>query len=165
VFDVLSARNTLVPDAPMQQNILNVINESARLGNSDHARLVRNWAQELASKADASGNIPGAAYKAWHSRIGKMMASGGDQAMWLGSLRDAVAGGMDRSISAGDQAAWKLARQQYAHLKTVEPLVAKSVKGDISPAGLMGRVTSDGAGKTRMATGKGGPLGDLARIG
>lgn len=149
----------------MQQGLLDVINESQRLGLSDHGRLVRNWAQELASKADTNGDIPGQAYKAWHSRLGKMMASGGDQAMWLGALRDAAEGGMDRSISAGDRQAWSAVRKQYAALKTVEPLVAKSVKGDISPAGLMDRVTSDGAGKVRMANDRGGLLGDLARVG
>jgi len=43
--------------------------------------------------------------------------------------------------------------------------VAKSPDGNISPQALMGRVTADGAGKVRMASDRGGDIGDLARIG
>jgi hypothetical protein len=49
--------------------------------------------------------------------------------------------------------------------KIIEPLVAKAKGGDISPQALMGAVTSDSSKKSMMARGKGGEIGDLARIG
>src|SRR5258706_10295966 len=59
----------------------------------------------------------------------------------------------------------KDARYKYAMAKVIEPLVAKSTSGDISPSGLMHAVTSDKSKKAMMARGKGGEIGDLARIG
>ena len=56
-------------------------------------------------------------------------------------------------------------RYQYAMGKIIEPLVADAKGGDISPSRLMHAVTSDKAKKSMMARGKGGEIGDLARIG
>ena len=47
-------------------------------------------------------------------------------------------------------------------MKTIEPLVAKSPTGDISPALLMSQVNKSYGG---MAYNGGGDMGDLARIG
>lgn len=168
VFDELTQRNSLTPDASMQQGILDLINETQRLGLPEHARMVQGWADDLTRRQVGVGPgaaIPGAGYKEWRSNLGAATKNGGSEAFWLGKLRDIVEGGMDRSISPADQRAWQAARQAYANAKTVEPLIAKSPKGDISPAALMGRVTADSAGKARMATGRAGQLGDLARIG
>lgn len=164
-FETLSARNSLRLDTGHVAQIKTVLDEATRLGGSDTARMVRGWAHELLGKVDKDGVIPGKAYQSFDSRLGKVLKSGGEPAHYLGQLRDTVRAAMDSSISASDRAAWKTVRKQYAALKTVEPLVAKSEAGNISPQALMGRVTADGAGKTRMATGRAGALGDLARIG
>ena len=164
-FETLSTRNSLELDPGHVAQMKTVIDEATRLGGSDTARMVRGWANELLGKVDAHGSIPGKAYQSFDSRIAKQLKSGGESAHYLGMLRDAVRSAMDDSISAGDRAAWSAVRKQYAALKTVEPLVGKSATGNISPQALMGRVTSDTAGKARMATGKAGALGDLARIG
>ena len=47
-------------------------------------------------------------------------------------------------------------------MKTIEPLVAKTTTGDVSPALVMARAM---ANDPQMAYSGGGPLGDLARIG
>lgn len=164
-FNTLSARNNLSLNTQHVTDVKGVVDEATRLGGAEFGASVRNWANDLFSRVDANGSIPGAAYKSFDSKIGKAMASGGEKAMYLGNLREVVRDAMDSSISAGDRAAWQLARKQWAALKTVEPLVAKSSNGNIPPSQLMGRVTADGAGKSRMAAGNGGELGDLARIG
>jgi hypothetical protein len=164
-FETLSSRNDLVPDQSLGRNIADIQNEATRLGGSDTARMVSGWVDELFSKADANGVIPGKAYQSFDSRIGKVIKTGGEPGLYLGRLRDAVRETMDNSISAGDRAAWNKVRKQYAVLKTVEPLVAKSADGNISPTLLMGRLTSGNANVSRMATGGAGKLGDLARIG
>jgi hypothetical protein len=162
-FDTLTARNNLRLDSQAVSHINNIMDEANRLSGS--GKIVKGWVQELLSKSDANGDIPGKAYQSVDSRIGKAIKQGGEPAHYLGQLRDTIRAAMDGSISAGDRKAWQALRQQWANLKTVEPLVAKSPTGDVSAAGLMGRVTADKAGKARMATGKGGQLGELARLG
>jgi hypothetical protein len=138
--------------------------EAQRLTTSDTARLVQNWTDEILSKADEAGVVPGRAYQNFDSKLGKVLKKDGDQ--YLGALRDRVRQAMDDSMAASkDSALWAKTRKQWAAMKTVEDLVGKSPAGDISPALLMGRVTADRAGKARMAVGAGGELGDLARIG
>lgn len=164
-FETLTGRNDLTFDTGHVSQIKGLLDEVSRLGGSDTARMVKGWAHELFSKVDAAGKIPGKAYQSFDSRVSKVLKAGGEPAYYLGQLRDIARGAMDASVSAKDRAAWALARKQYAALKTVEPLAAKATDGNISPQALMGRVTADSAGKIRMASGKGGDLGDLARIG
>lgn len=164
-FDDLSARNALTLSPDDVASLRRLLESAEQSGTSDAARMVRGQIQELLSKVRPDGTIPGSAYRQFDSALGAKMKSGGDPAYYLGQIRDVIRGAMDNSISPVDQAAWRAARQQWASLKTVEPLVAKSVDGDISAPLLMGRVTADGAGKARMAAGQGGPLGELARIG
>jgi hypothetical protein len=57
------------------------------------------------------------------------------------------------------------ARREYAIGKAIEPMVAKSPNGDLSPAGLMQVVTATKDKKAMMARGRGGDLGELAKIG
>lgn len=164
-FEELTGRNSLQLSAPKVEELRAVVDEARRLAGPDTARKVQAWADELLGRVDQSGTIPGKAYQSFDSRLGKELKGGGEAAHYLGSLREVVRGAMDDSISAQDRAAWQAVRQQYANLKTVEPLVAKSTTGDISPQALMGRVTADKAGKARMARGNGGTLGELAKIG
>lgn len=163
-FNQLSARNSLSLTTQHVADVKAVVDEAARLGGKEFGVSMRNWADDLISRVDANGAIPGAAYKSFDSKIGKAMAAGGEKALYLGQLREVMRGAMDQSISAADRAAWQAARKQWAALKTIEPLVAKSANGNIPPSQLMGRVTADGAGKVRMAAGNGGDLGDLARV-
>lgn len=164
-FEELTARNNLQISSQRVSDMRAVVDEAKRLGGPDTARKVQAWADELVGKVDESGVIPGRAYQSFDSRIGKELKSGGESAHYLGALRDVIRGAMDESVSPADRAAWQAIRQQYANLKTVEPLVAKSPTGDISGQALMGRVTADKAGKARMARGNGGALGELAKIG
>ena len=63
-----------------------------------------------------------------------------------------------------DIAALQLARKHYAIGSTIIPLVAKAPVGNISPASLMGALTSTAVKRGYMARG-GGDIGDIARIG
>jgi hypothetical protein len=164
-FERLTARNTLSPTPELMARLAAIRDEATRLGNSDSAKMVVGQIDELVSKVGADGQIPGRAYQSFDSQLGAKLKNGGDPALYLGKVRDAVREAMDGSIAPADRAAWQSARRKWAALKTVEPLVASSAKGDISPTSLMGRTTADKAGKARMATGRGGPLGELARVG
>lgn len=165
-FERLSGQNTLKVSDDLLNNLLAKQDEAAKFGNADTEKAVRAAVDELLSKADDAGNIPGKAYQSLDSKLGKLMKSGGEKSAYLGDIRNAVRTAMDDSISEADKAAWKTARGQYKNLKTIRDLVAKDgAKGDISPALLMGRINSSEAGKEAMAMGRGGEMADLARIG
>ena len=165
-FNSLTARNTLQIGDALLSKLASLQDEASRFGTDDAARAVGSAVDELLAKADASGKLPGRAYQALDSKLGKLTKAGDEKAMYLGQVRDAVREAMDGSISAADREAWQLARGQYKNLKTVRDLVAKEgADGNISPALLAGRMNATQAGKEAMAMGKGGDLGDLARIG
>ena len=130
------------------------------------AKIVKNYIDEIKSKAK-DGSVPGETFRKINSQIGKQIrsTSDGDLKHALGELQEDMHDALQRNLSGEDLAALKAARKQYAVAKTLEPLVAKSKTGDISPAGLMGRATSDSSKKAAMARGKGGDIGDIARIG
>jgi hypothetical protein len=64
-----------------------------------------------------------------------------------------------------DKAQLQVLRRQYAIQRTIEPLVAKSLTGDIAPSALLGAINATKAGKAAMARGKAGEFGQLAAIG
>jgi hypothetical protein len=163
-FERLSAQNQLNVTPELSARLAGIRDEANRLATGDTPRAVGNWIDELLSKADGQV-VPGRAYQSFDSNVGRTLKNGGELGNYLGDVRNAVRGAMDDSIAPADQAAWRLARQQWGNLKTIEPLVAKSTTGDIPPAQLMGRVTADNAGKVRMASGGGGRLGELAQVG
>lgn len=165
-FERLSSQNALAVDDQLMNKLIALQDEAQRFGSNDSANAVKNAIDELLSKADANGMVPGKAYQSLDSKIGKLTKAGGEKAHFLGELQTAVRGAMDNSISTADQEAWQLARAQYRNLKTVRDLVAKEgADGNISPALLAGRINTSNAGKEGMAMGGGGELGDLARIG
>lgn len=162
-FNRLSEKNSLVLDKQLIDDLARVQKESDELVGT--GQLSQNWIDSLISKADETGTISGKAYKSFDSNLGKIIKTGGEKAYALGELRDTVRGAMDRSISPEDAAEWARIRKQYAVGKTIEPLVAKTKDGIIPPSQLMGRMTADKLGKTRMAQDRAGEMGRLARLG
>lgn len=164
-FEDLTSRNSLDAN-PLVEKLAGVVDDAAKFGTDDSARAVSNIVDEFLSKADSSGIVPGKAYQAIDSKIGKLMKAGGEKSLFLGNLRDSLREGMDASISQADSAAWKQARSQYKALKTIRDLVSKDgVDGNISASGLMGRINASQAGKEANAMGNAGTLGELAQIG
>lgn len=163
-FSRLSENNSLKIDKALMDELALVQKDAEEL--VDAGGITKNWISRLIDKADENGIVSGTAYKSIDSKMGKVMAkAGGENAYAIGELREAIRGAMDRSIKPEDAAEWARIRKQYAVGKTIEPLVAKTKDGIIPPAQLMGRVTADKAGKTRMANNKAGELGKLARLG
>lgn len=162
----ISTRTPVKLRGDFVQGIKSELENAAKYETTDVAKVISSYADELAAKGEG-GVIAGETFRKINSKIGKQIAStsNGDLKNALSNFQDVMHDALQKSVSAEDAPLLQQARQQYAIGKTLEPLVAKSVNGDISPAALMGRVTSNGAGKTRMAKGQGGELGDLARIG
>lgn len=163
-FDELSAQSTLNVSDRLLEGLGAIQREASEVAEDGTIRAVNSVIDRFLRQTK-DGVLPGTAYKSLDSQLGKIMANGGEKAAYIGQVRDTLREAMDESIPAALKDAWTQARSQYRSLKTVEPLVAKSADGAISPAQLMGRVTADKAGKGAMASGRGGELGTLARIG
>ncbi|KAB7765403.1 hypothetical protein CEK68_11960 [Xanthomonas sp. LMG 12461] len=163
-FDELSARSTLNVSDRLLEGLGAIQKEASEVAEDGTIRAVNSVIDRFLRQTQ-DGVLPGPAYKSLDSQLGKIMANGGEKAAYIGQVRDTLREAMDESIPAALKDAWTQARSQYRSLKTVEPLVAKSADGTISPAQLMGRVTADKSGKAAMAAGRGGELGTLARIG
>ena len=165
-FNRLSANNNMQGDLGMIGRLGQIQDEAQRFSTTDTSRIVNNALDELLSKADANGVIPGRAYQSFDSLMARQLRNAGPEAPYLGRLREAVQNTMDASIAPADRQAWATARGQYRNLKTIRDLVAKEGSdGTISPSGLMGRVNASQAGKEAMARGTSGDLGELAIIG
>lgn len=163
-FTDLATRNSAQVDNAVLGKLAGVVDEANRFSTADVSRVVANYADEILSKVDANGKIPGQAYRALDSQMGRTMRSttNGDIRHTVGQLRDELRAAMDASIAPADQAGWKEARRQYANLMTVAPLAAKSETGDVSGKTLLAAALR--GNKSGAFTG-GGDLGELGRIG
>lgn len=111
--------------------------------------------------------LPGPAFRRLNTAISKQIrgTSDGDLRNALRGLQDDLLEERAQYMSQSDLDAYNEARRQYAIGSTLEPLVAKSPTGNISPAALLGVVTKNATGKSAMARGTAGQMGTLADIG
>lgn len=163
-FNVIRAQTNVPVDPAFIGRLQSVRQQIAQEAGEDAAKLADGWIQKLINNSK-NGQISGTEYQAWSSSMAKLKATGKD-AYGLSLVREAVDETVDSNIPQKLRGQWQELRRQWAIGKTVEPLVAKGAgSGDIPPAQLLGRVTADGAGKARVARGKGGEIADLANIG
>lgn len=165
----VSSRTHIPLDDSFASSLARHVEDVTKFHTEDNARVIGNYVQELENKAAQNGGvIDGTAFRTLNTAIGKRVrgSSDGDLKSALGGLQENMMDALQKNITNPDDMTALLdARKKYAIAKTIEPLVAKSPTGDISAAGLMSRVTANGSGKTMMATGGSGDLGDLARVG
>jgi len=138
-----------------------------KFATDNDQRIIGNYVDELVSKADENGVINGTALKELNSEIGARARTeaGNDLGRRLNDLQDIIQDAVEKHVEPGDATPLREFRRQYAYGKIVEPLVAKTIDGKVSPAGLMARVTATKQGKQFMARSAGGPIGDLAKVG
>lgn len=164
LFNELTARNQLTVTGGLAQK-LHTIAQEAKMAGADAYAAVNNALEGLYSQMTPEGVVPGTAYQALDSALGRVTKLGTPVSHYVGRVKHAIREAMDDSISPQDKAAWSKLRKEYANRKTLRDLVSKGDGGELSPAQVMGRVTANGAGKEAMATGSRGELGELARIG
>jgi len=167
-YDTVFSRNNLPVDQSLQNSFSQVLDRSASADPSIQSMIKGYWDRVTKGlQVDPNGNVylPGSRFKEIDSDMGGDLTQGGATANYIGPLRQVFRDAMANNMSPNDKALLDLTNKQYAAMKTLEPLVAKSTTGDISPAGLLGAVTKNAASKTAMARGNRGDLGDLAQIG
>jgi hypothetical protein len=163
-FDRLTANNSIPLSPQLMDKLRGISQDAGAYYGPESQSMVNQTVQRLVDQSQ-NGVIPGRVYQSVDSKLGQAVRSGGERSAVLGNLQDTLRDAMEANLNPADAQAWQVARQQWRDMRTIEPLVGKSVNGDISAAGLMGRVTANQAGKTSMARGTRGDLGDLARIG
>lgn len=164
-YDDLATRINPRITPAVQTKLDSVLKSAQQFGSDDSARAVSS-AIERVNAQMAGGALPGKAYKSLDSELGNITKNGGEKAMYVGQVREILRDAFTASAGPADKAQMQLANRQYANLKTIEPLVAgDAIEGNISPAKLLSRVTSNKAGKASMASGNRGELGSLANAG
>lgn len=164
-FDRMWANNAMPVNQPVLKRAVDVVNMASTDAAPDVGHSLGAILDEVATKG-ATGALPGRAFQSIDSRLGSMAAGGGEKGHFAGELQEVLRDAMQSGMSASDQQRLGEIRGVWRNLKTVEPLVSKNaVEGDISPAQLLGRVNANRAGKSAMATGRRGDLGDLANVG
>lgn len=161
----ISERTPVPLDANFQQSLAShLANTSTE--TADVTKIIGAYVKEIHDAAE-NGVIPGTAFRKINSKLGKQIrgADSGDLRRALGDLQDDMQEALSGQLRGGDLEILQDARKKYAISNKLIPLVAKSPKGDISPAGLMQAVTLDKSAKRAMARGKGGDIGELAKIG
>jgi hypothetical protein len=164
----ISAQTPIRADADFLKVLDDRKASTARRETADAGRIVGNYIDDI-KEAGKDGVIDGTKFRKINSEIGAQIrrTPDGDLRHALAELQSDLHDALAKNIASPERLAeLKEARKQYAIATTIEPLVAKATTtGNISPGGLLGRVTADRAGKRRMARGQGGDLGDLAEIG
>lgn len=166
VFNTLSANKSIpiTPTFEARIMLLKKSNDAAGpFKNTEIANLADN-ALELAK----SGQMTGEAYQAIRSQLtdrSRQAAQAGQDKLKgaIGKVRSALDDAAESVLTAEEKTAWKLARRQYAAMKTLEKRGA--VKGGNVDAAIV-RNALQGGDKSAFARGElSGELADIARIG
>lgn len=162
----ISAKTDIPLDEKFNKAIDAHATDAAKFETADVAKIIDSYAKELRAKSE-NGVIPGMAFRRLNSKINTQIRNtqNGDLKHALSLFQEDMHDALERNLSPEDRTALADARKKYAHAKLLEPLVAKSTEGDISPAGLMGVVTATKSQKGYVARGKGGKIADIAKIG
>jgi len=164
-----------IPVAEVQAAMEKQLAHSTANGAGDVPRLVQNRFSEILGKADADGNIPPQALREWDSDVGKQArtATDDDTASHLSDLQSDVRDLVESKLTPEQAQVVKDARRRYAYGMVLEPSVGAAGRGSsvvglnglVEPGKLINPMTSSRAGRSFMARGRAGPMGDLARVG
>lgn len=149
-------------------NRLRAVEDGLQYLPAEAAAPVRARLGQLRGMVAEDGTLPGSAYRAMDSQLGRSMrgTTNGDLRASLGELRDTMRSAMDDSIGEADAGAWQQARRQYANLMTAAEATRGAggavAEGNISPLALRGALDKSTGGGYVWGR---GDLNDLARIG
>jgi hypothetical protein len=166
VLDDLQARNTLIPDKVLGQELGDFWKRLATDASSDTQRVMDAQITKYLEKMSANGGkLPGGVYRELNSDINEIVSGGGTLGRYASKLRDIMRRGMGRNMSQADQVAWKQANGEYRNLMrlTERRYVFNEMTGDVNPKAVAGVLEGEG---TRLQRGtERGPFADIAEFG
>jgi hypothetical protein len=142
----------------LRSNALRQTPATAAVVNA-HVNQIRNSIRD--------GVLRGTTFRRLNTQLGTAIrtAESGDVRHALGNLQDDLQDMQREQMTPADIARHDTLRRQYAIQRTIEPLVAKNPTGDIPPSILLGALTANKVGKSAVARGAAGDIGELASIG
>jgi len=144
---------------------IDALSKDLRTATPETEKVIRGYFEKLNEKTQG-GEINGKAMRELRSDLTRRMrgAENSDLTNRLSTLNDILLDSIRGQLKPEEIKDFDTARTQYAQGMTIQPLVAKGT-GDMSASKLMNRVTATNAGKSAMAKGNAGDLGEIARIG
>ncbi|HKP24024.1 MAG TPA: hypothetical protein VJV39_09175 [Dongiaceae bacterium] len=175
-FDDAAARTTIgqTETSRLVDDLATVVPEARKvLGPNEIAPLQEQIRDITALIGQNNGEISGAAYQALTRAKAPLdlleRSSDPNVRHFAGKVRDYIDDAFQRSATPADQDALSKLRYQYRIMRTVDPLVAGSRDGNITPAGFMQQVKTASrrfdSPTGGMAYTGGGNIGELAKIG
>ncbi len=167
-YDAVAQNTNINIDPQFAQDIHTVLNNASQVLPKAEVEPLLGQAQNIIEKIDPSTKtISGATYQALTNTNAPLdrlaNAENPNLSFYADGLKKVLDSALERSAPPQMQQLLQTADRQWAAMRTIQPIVAKSPTGDISPALLAGRINAQtGNG---MAFGYGGDLGELARIG
>lgn len=169
VFDTVIPKHSISMDPTLASDISSAGQQltdiAEALPDSDVAR-VSSVIQKVQKQFANNQSMPGKIYQEMRRRNGLLDTMSSDPnssiSQFGNKLRDSLDDAFIRQAPPADGQALKTARWQYRIAKTIDPLVAKSPTGVISPPSLAGPVRAE---FPDMSTGGATGIGDLARGG
>jgi hypothetical protein len=166
ILDDLQARNTLIPDKTLGQELGDFWKRLATDASSDTQRVMDAQITKYLEKMSANGGkLPGGVYRELNTDINEIVKGGGDLGRYAGKLRDIMRRGMGRNMSEADRQAWQQANSEYRNLMrlTERRYVFNEMTGDVNPKAVAGVLEGEG---TRLQRGtERGPFADIAEFG
>lgn len=170
-FNEISARNSIVADMKLAEDIATVTTKYGRRLPTAQKEIVKNMADDVVQIAKNNGGvIPGDIYQDTRSLFSSMAQgarnSDPQYAEAMRGLRNALDDAMNRSISPEDAGQWATLRRQYGNKKTLEKAAAgageNAAEGFISPAKLRQAATTGRQGQYGRTE---GDFDELSRAG
>jgi hypothetical protein len=170
VFDDVANKTNINVDPQLQNQLQTTMLDASRGLTDSEFRVVSNAFDDLMGKIGPDGTIAGKDYQNLvksNTFFNKTLNNGNSNiSNAVEEMKDALDDAMGRSAPPEVQAAYATAKDQWRNLKTIDPLVAKSQTGAISPPLLANAINSSRYSRNALAyPGGAGDLGDLARIG
>ncbi|MGO4870347.1 MAG: hypothetical protein ACLPGW_07005 [Roseiarcus sp.] len=170
VFDDVANKTNINVDPQLENQLQTTMLDASRGLTGSEFRVVSNAFDDLMGKIGPDGTIAGTDYQNLvksNTFFNKTLNNANSNiSNAVEEMKDALDDAMGRSAPPEVQAAYATAKNQYRNLKTIEPLVAKSPTGAISPPLLANAINSSRYSRNALAyPGGAGDLGDLARIG
>lgn len=168
-IETLARQTTVIPDQQFNTDLLDTVAEYSRRLDVQRRPVFENFVSDI-NDVMAQGGMPGEIYQRARSQLSQMAnAAGGSDpyfAQALRSLRDTLDDAADRSMPANLKTAWRDARREYGHLRTLEKsrsnTTTAAAGGDIPPTAFANAVKSQN--KRAYAFGA-GDMNKLSKIG
>jgi hypothetical protein len=162
----IASRTTIVPTVDLANALGTTRSDAQQVLEPEKFKLIQKAINNIGNAINQNGGvIPGEAYQTLIRHKGPldMLASSQDGAVahYAQGIRSALDDAFQASAAPGDAASLSALRLQYKNLMTLAPIVAKT-GGDLTPALLNSRVTSNFKSRAFMGA---DDLGELGLIG